>query len=234
MTRPKKNLYGQDMGSKGFRTRERIVAATADLLQRRPLREIRVAEIGEGAGVSTSTFYLYFESVSDAGLAAVEQVEQATPEIIELLEEEWTREDLLQKTRALVDLYFAVWDKQHALLRVRNFVADEGDRRFADARRRAIEPVHLLLQVKIDEFQAGLPDELRLDPPSTISVILAMLERTAQIIRLPSAHKATRARQVETVAFLVACAISGGVPFPQEPAGTMSGAWNPSAGSVAA
>jgi len=213
MPRPIQNLYGHAMGSKGFLTREKIVGATKTLLVRRPLRDIKVAEIGQSAGVSTSTFYLYFESVSDAALAAIERVEQATPELMELLDREWTREKLLENARQLVNLHFAVWDEHSELLRVRNFVADEGDRRFADVRRRAVEPVHLQLQQKLRELQANLPDERRLDPPSTISVILAMLERTAQVVRLPSAHKATRPRQVEAAAFLVASALSGGEPF---------------------
>lgn len=213
MARPKQNLYGQEMGNKGLLTRDKIVTATAELLSRCSLRDIRVAEIGQIAGVSSATFYLYFESVSDAGLAAVERVEQSTPEILELLQSKWARSDLLELSRALVNAHFAVWDKHHALLRIRNFMADEGDKRFLDVRKRAIEPLHLQIQNKIAELQQDLPEERRLDPPSTASVVLAMLERTAQIIRLPSAHRATRPRQVETAAFLVACALSGGDPF---------------------
>ncbi|KCZ94263.1 TetR family transcriptional regulator [Hyphomonas johnsonii MHS-2] len=201
------------MGSKGFLTREKIVKATAELLETRPLRDIKVAEIGQTASVSTSTFYLYFETVGDAALAAVEQVEQSSPKIVALLKEEWTREQLLEKCKQLTSLYFSIWDEHHALLRVRNFVADEGDRRFIDARRRSIEPIHLALQEKIGILQADLPDNRRLDPASTASVVLAMLERTAQIVRLPSAHRATRPRTMETLAFLVAAALSGAGPF---------------------
>ncbi|MDR7103669.1 TetR family transcriptional regulator [Croceicoccus sp. BE223] len=216
MARPKQNLYGQEMGSKGFLTREKIIATTTELLGRRPLREIKVAEIGQSAGVSTSTFYIYFETVSDAALAAIERVNQASPEIINLMESPWPRNKLLQNSRALVNMYFSIWDKHHALLRVRNFVADEGDKRFIDARRRSIEPLLLRFQDKVRELQEDLPEERRLDPASTVSVLLAMLERTAQVIRLPSAHRATRPRQVETAAFLVASALSGGVPFLDE------------------
>lgn len=217
MARPKQNLYGQEMGSKGFLTREKIIEATTALLSRGDLRNLRVAEIGQQAGVSTSTFYLYFESVNDAGLAAVERVEQATPEIMSLLETQWTSQDLLKKSKAFVSYYFAVWHKNQALLRVRNFMADEGDRRFHDVRRRAVEPIHLQLQSKIAELQADLPEHRRLHPPSTASVVLAMLERTSQVVLLPSAHKATRPRQIETASFLVACALSGGIPFADDP-----------------
>ncbi|WP_445948792.1 TetR family transcriptional regulator [Sphingorhabdus sp.] len=220
MTRTKKNLSGQEMGSKGFLTREKIVNATADLLVSRPLRNIKVADIGQSAGISASTFYLYFETVGDSALAAIERVEQSSPKVVKLLKQSWTRATLLQNCKKLVHIYFSIWDEHHALLRVRNFVADEGDRRFYDARRRSLEPIHHALQKKMSELQGDLPEKLRLDPPSTASVILAMLERTAQIIRLPSAHKATRPRITETTAFLVASALSGGKSFVERRPGT--------------
>lgn len=213
MARPKQNLYGQEMGSKGFLTQEKIINAMADLLVGRPLREIKVADISQSAGISTSTFYLYFETVGDAALAAIERVEQSSPRIVKLLNQSWTRDTLLENCKKMVKIYFSIWDKHHALLRVRNFVADEGDRRFFDVRRRSLEPIHLALQEKISGLQAELPERLRLDPPSSASVILAMMERTAQVIRLPSVHKATRPRVTETTAFLVASALSGGKSF---------------------
>jgi AcrR family transcriptional regulator len=200
------------MGSKGISTRARIVAATADLMQRRPLRDLRVAEIGQLAAVSSSTFYLYFASVAEAGLAAVGEVQQATPEILAVLESEWTEVNIFDKAKAFVHAHLAVWDAHHALLRVRNFVADEGDKRFYDCRRKAVERIHLGLQEKIEQMQGKLPPSMRLDPPSTASVLLAMLERVAALVRMPSAHKATRPRQIETAAFLVASAVMGRLP----------------------
>jgi hypothetical protein len=119
---------------------------------------------------------------------------------------------VLRKAKVFVQAYFAYWDRHYALLRVRNFVADEGDKRFIDARRRSIEPIHLELQVKIAGFQTNVPEALRLDPASTVSVMLSMLERTAAVVRQPSAHKATRPRQVEAAAFMVAAAMIGVLP----------------------
>lgn len=200
------------MGNKGISTRARIVAAMADLMQRRQLRDLRVAEIVQLAAVSTATFYLYFASVAEAGLAAVDDVQQATPELLAILESEWTTENVFAKSEAFVQAHLAVWDAHHALLRMRNFVADEGDKRFYDSRRRAVEPIHLALQSKVEQMQACLPPAERLDPASTASTLLAMLERVAALVRLPSAHNATRPRQIETAAFLVASAVMGGVP----------------------
>lgn len=201
------------MGSKGILTRARIIAATADLMQRRPLRGLRVAEIGQLAAVSSSTFYLYFESVADAGLAAIDEVRQATPELLAVLESHWTEENALALAKQLVNAYLAVWDAQHALLRIRNFMADEGDRRFFETRRRAVEPIHLALQSKVAIMQAGLPPDQRLDPASTASVLLAMLERVGALVRLPSSHRATRVRQIEAVAFMLASAVMGQRPL---------------------
>jgi AcrR family transcriptional regulator len=216
MARPKQNLYGQEMGNKGILTRARIMNATAELMQRRPLRELRVAEIGALAAVSTSTFYLYFESVAEAGLAVVEELQQATPEIMDLLESDWNKGNAFKKAKAFVQAYVSFWDRHHALLRVRNFAADEGDKRFFDARRRSVEPIHLALQEKLVIFQEREPDAPRLDPPSAASVLLAMLERTAAVIRLPSAHRATRPRQLEAAAFIFACAMIGSLPLGEE------------------
>jgi AcrR family transcriptional regulator len=209
MLRPRQNLHGQEMGNKGALTRARILKATAELMGRRPIRELKVAQIGELAAVSASTFYIYFESVAEAALAVIEGIYQATPQIMAILEREWNRDNVMQNARAFVQTYFAFWDRHHALLRVRNFAADEGDRRFFVARRRSVEPIHLALQAKMHHFQSKYPDAPQLHPPSTVSVIMAMLERTGAIIRLPSVHKATRPRQIESAIFLLAsCMIS--------------------------
>jgi AcrR family transcriptional regulator len=218
MVRLKQNLYGQAMGAKGRSTCARILKATAELMEKRPIRELRVAEIGALAGVSSSTFYLYFESVPEAALAVVDALQQATPEIMEILEREWTRDTVMQEAKAFVRAYFSFWDRHHALLRIRNFAADEGDRRYLDVRRKSTEPIHLALQDKMRQFATQEPGLHHLHPPSTASVLLAMLERTAAIIRLPSAHKATRPNQIESAAFLVASAMIGHVGDMGKPA----------------
>jgi AcrR family transcriptional regulator len=219
MPKPRQNLYGQEMGAKGTLTRARILKATADLMEKRPIRELKVAEIGALAAVSSSTFYLYFESVSEAALAVVEALQQATPEIMAILGREWDRGNVLQNSKEFVQAYFLFWDHHHPHLAIRNFAADEGDRRFFDVRRRSMEPIHFALQEKIARFQAADPDAPRLHIPSTVSVLLAMLERTAQIVRLPSAHKATRPRQIESAAFLVASTMTCRCA-PESPAAT--------------
>jgi AcrR family transcriptional regulator len=209
MPKPKQNLYGQEMGNKGAQTRAKILRATESLIGKRPIRELKVSEIGTLAGVSSSTFYLYFQTVAEAALAVAEETNQSSPEIMEILARDWTPENVLENCREFVKVYFSYWAEHAAILRVRNFAADEGDRRFYDARRRSVEPIHFALQEKFDHFQSVDESAPRLHPPSAASVLLAMLERTAAVVLLPSVHKATRPRQIEVAAFLLASAMVG-------------------------
>lgn len=208
--RAKQNLQGQEIGTKGALTRAQIIRATATLMEKRSIRDLKVAEIGGLAGVSASTFYLYFESVSDAALAVVEQLDQATPEVLAIFAREWTVDTVYENAKALVRSYVTYWDQHYAILRIRNFVADEGDRRFAEARRRSADPVFVGLLEKVEYFQAHYPQSVALHAPSAVSVLMAMLERTAAIIRMQSRHKTRRPRQIEAAAFLIASVITGG------------------------
>ena len=63
MSKRKQNLYGQEMGDKGAKTRAKILTATESLIEKRSITELKVSEIGSLAGVSSSTFYLYFQTV---------------------------------------------------------------------------------------------------------------------------------------------------------------------------
>lgn len=209
MAKPKQNLYGQEMGNKGAQTRAKILKATESLIEKRSIRELKVSEIGTLAGVSSSTFYLYFQTVSEAALAVAEETNQSSREVMEILGREWTQENALDNAREFVKTYFSFWAEHAAILRVRNFAADEGDRRFHDARRRSVEPIHFALQEKFSHFQSIDATAPKLHPPSAASVLLAMLERTAAVVLLPSVHKATRPRQIEVAAFLLASAMVG-------------------------
>lgn len=214
MAKSKHNLYGQEMGAKGVQTRTKILKATNGLIEKRPIRELKVSEICALAGVSSSTFYLYFQTVSEAALAVAQEANQSSPEIMEIFESQWTRDNAYDQSREFVKAYFAYWAENSAILRIRNFAADEGDRRFFEVRRRAIEPIHFAIQKKITEFQALDRSAPRLHAPSAASVLIALMERTAVVVLLPSAHKATRPRQVEVVAFLIASTLLGYGPPP--------------------
>jgi AcrR family transcriptional regulator len=196
------NLYGQSMGRKGTQTRERLIRATIELLEKRPLRDVVVSDIATLAGTSSSSFYIYFADVSSAALAAAQGVEQITPEIEALLGSAWTRADAQDKADALVESYVNFSSQHHAILRIRNLSADEGDKRFEDVRHRAVSRIHELLEARIAAAKNGL------DPSSGASAVLALMERIAAIARLPLRRHHSRKSLITSAAFLVASAMT--------------------------
>jgi AcrR family transcriptional regulator len=196
------NLYGQSMGRKGTQTRERLIRATIELLEKRPLRDVVVSDIATLAGTSSSSFYIYFADVSSAALAAAEGVEQITPEIEDLLGSAWTRADAQDKAGALVESYVNFSSQHHAILRIRNLSADEGDKRFEDVRHRAVSRIHELLEARIAAAKNGL------DPSSGASAVLALMERIAAIARLPLRRHHSRKSLITSAAFLIASAMT--------------------------
>jgi AcrR family transcriptional regulator len=196
------NLYGQSMGRKGTQTRERLIRATIELLEKRPLRDVVVSDIATLAGTSSSSFYIYFADVTSAALAAAQGVEQITPEIEALLGSAWTRADAQDKAGALVESYVNFSSQHHAILRIRNLSADEGDKRFEDVRHRAVSRIHELLEARIAAAKNGL------DPSSGASAVLALMERIAAIARLPLRRHHSRKSLITSAAFLIASAMT--------------------------
>jgi AcrR family transcriptional regulator len=203
--RPRKraqNLYGQSMGRKGTETRERLIRATVDLLERRSIRDVSVSDIATLAGTSSSSFYIYFADVSSAALAAAESVEQITPEIETLLALPWARAEGQDRAVALLEAYVNFSSKHHAILRIRNLSADEGDKRFEEVRHRAVSRIHKLLESRIAALDGGL------DPSAGASAILALMERISSIARLPLRRHHSRKSLIVAAAFLIANAMT--------------------------
>lgn len=199
-----RNLNGQAMGRKGSETRRRLITATVELLERRSLRDVSVSEIANLAGTSSSSFYIYFEDVPAAALAAATEIEQYTPDMGRLLEQRWTRTDAQRHAVALLDSYVSFASRHHAILRVRNLAADEGDRRFHEARSQGVRRVHDLLEARIAAAHNGL------DPSAGASAVLALMERIAAISRLPLRRHHSRKSIIEAAAFLIAGALAEG------------------------
>ncbi len=192
------NLYGQAMGRKGTETRERLMRATVELLEKRSLRDVSVSDIATLAGTSSSSFYIYFADVSAAALAAAEGVEQITPEIEALLSEPWTPGKAEEKAVALLEAYVNFASRHHAILRVRNLSADEGDKRFEEVRHRAVSRIHDLLETKIASLRNGW------EPSAGASAVLALMERIAAIARLPLRRHHSRKSLIAAAGFLLA------------------------------
>jgi AcrR family transcriptional regulator len=196
------NLYGQAMGRKGNETRQRLIRATVELLEKRSIRDVSVSDIATLAGTSSSSFYIYFADVSAAALAAAESIEQITPEIERLQRQPWSKNDGQSKAAALVEEYVSFSSQHHAILRIRNLSADEGDKRFEAVRHQAVSRIHDLLEARI--AAAGN----QLDPSAGASAILALMERISSIARLPLRRHHSRKSLITAAAFLIASALT--------------------------
>jgi AcrR family transcriptional regulator len=99
------NKQGQVIGPKGSRTRARIMQATAGMLAAKALRDCAVADIAKAAGMSSATFYLYFEDVADVVLALVAEAPQATRPLLDILESIADGGDVDALSRRFVEIY---------------------------------------------------------------------------------------------------------------------------------
>jgi AcrR family transcriptional regulator len=196
------NLYGQSMGRKGTETRARLIRATVELLEKRSLRDVSVSDIANLAGTSSSSFYIYFADVTAAALAAAEGVKQITPEIESILRQKWKPSEAQDNAVALVEAYVNFASQHHAILRIRNLSADEGDKRFEEARHQGVARIHELLEARLAEIGNGL------DPSAGASAVLALMERIAAIARLPLRRHHSRKSLIVAAAFLIANAMT--------------------------
>lgn len=209
------NQNGQAMGAKGLKTRLRLTEATSRLLGRMPLRELRVTDIARAAATSPATFYLYFEDVTDAVLAVIEELSQSTPRILAIVQEPWEPSRALEHAQILVGAYVEHWDTHRAVYRVRNLAADEGDARFLAARQNSAGPLLEALgeQIQMSGDAGLLPAGI--EPISAAGAIVALLERVAAVARTANHKRATYGGLLYASAYMIATMMVGNIVAPK-------------------
>jgi AcrR family transcriptional regulator len=175
------NQNGQRIGAKGQRTRQRLIEVTVELLETHGLRDLTVAEVARVAQTSPATFYVYFDGVPNVVLAALETASQTSPEMLDLIAQDWVGHDGLAKAREFVGLYCNLWSAHRTIFRVRNLAAEEGDPRFIEARRDAVRPLLALLGKRVDAAKAAGRVAAGLDGQANAAAILILLERLAAV-----------------------------------------------------
>ena len=193
-------LDGRALGRRGQRTRTRLLEATAQMLERVGLRDLRVVDIARVVGTSPATFYQYFRDVEDAVLAlAVEAAEDLSP-VSRALAEPWTD----TSARRIVEAFVVSWDAHRAVLRVRNLAAQEGDQRFRTARLASLRPITEALAARVAESQREGRVTPDVSPIAAAAAMVAMTERVAAFHREieelgvgPDALIATTARIID-------------------------------------
>ncbi|NBU85291.1 MAG: TetR/AcrR family transcriptional regulator [Sphingomonadaceae bacterium] len=175
------NQMGQRIGAKGERTRQKLIDVTVTLLETHGLRDLTVAEIARCAETSPATFYVYFDGVPEALLAALETTTQSTPDLLQMLEDNWAVSQGYARARAFVEQYCVHWAAHSTVFRCRNLAAEEGDTRFLAARREAVTPLLEALAQKVTVAQKEGRVLDKLQPRASAGAVLTLLERLAAV-----------------------------------------------------
>ena len=196
-------IDGRALGRRGAQTRRRLLDATAELLETRGIRDLRVVDIARAVGSSPATFYQYFRGVEAAVLALTQEVGHELAPLLALLAQPWDVDHGLDDARALVAGVVDYWDRHRAVLRTRNLAAQEGDERFRDVRNRTLGEFMSSLTDKIAEARdAGrVVDEM--SPIAASAALVALIERMAAFHRELEPIGISRDDLVETTARII-------------------------------
>ncbi len=205
----KMDQKGRPLGRRALETRRRLLDATAELLGERSVREIRVVEIARKVDTSPATFYQYFKDVEEATLALAEEAAEEMPALAEKLSGSWKDGDGLETARAIVDAFIRHWDRHHAVLRLRNLAADEGDLRFRQVRRQAMTPILTELAQRVRESQKAGMIAREMNPHAAAAALAAILERLAAYHTELEHLGVTREDLVETSARILFQTVTG-------------------------
>ncbi len=150
------NMHGQKMGRKGRLTRQRIMDVTLQMLENSSYKDLTVADVAYEAEVSSSTFYVYFEDIEDVLFECVKAAALDLGELYEVLNEEWTQDNLESHVQRFVSLYTELWEKYRVELRIRNLEADQGNLRFLNIRVETTKGIIQALAKKIGQLNPNL------------------------------------------------------------------------------
>lgn len=172
------NLNGQKLGRKGQATRERILAAAAELIAEGGETPISLSAVARRANLGMTSLYLYFTDLTELLLAVLRPVmEDATDGYFRQLSEYWPDDELEERCRSFVQSYFDFWTKHSRVLHLRNNMADQYDERMMAARVRTAQPTIMLMRK-----QMALPgQEPTTEASSMASVLMTGLERAVTV-----------------------------------------------------
>ncbi len=145
------NLNGQRLGRKGRDTRDRILAATSELLAAPPDVEISLSAVARQMSIGMTSLYNYFNDLTELLLAVLDPVmATAEEDYIGLLRTRWDDAELGDRALAFVTAYREFWVKHSRLLHLRNRMADAQNERMMMQRVRAAQPVMRLMVEQMD------------------------------------------------------------------------------------
>lgn len=209
---------GRPLGPRAQSTRVRILDATVELLAAKPMRDLRVIDIARRIGSSPATFYQYFKDVEDVVLHLSSRVSEFTPELVELIQGDWTGREGHARARKLAEVVVGHWDRYAPILRVRNNASDEGDDAFRELRMSAMMPIVHAFTAIIERSQkeaasigSDSPDEAadaqwqggRIYPAIGAAALASVLERLSMYHVSIEELGGSREQLIETLATLI-------------------------------
>lgn len=167
---------GRIPGRRGRQTRDRLLEATAQMLETGSYRDLSVVDVARSVGTSPATFYQYFADVEAAILVlAGRMVEDGEHLRAAVADATWTGKAARESAEALVDAFLEFWRSHGAVLRVVDLAIAEGDQRFRQIRNDLLGPVTAALRDATAEI--GRSDH---DPSAAGAVLIAMLAHVAE------------------------------------------------------
>jgi AcrR family transcriptional regulator len=202
-------LDGRQLGRRGTETRQRLLDATAALLETHGVRDLRVVDVARAVGTSPATFYQYFRDVEEAVLALAAGVGNEMVELADIVAQPWQGSDGLDRSRDVVSRFISFWDEHRAVLRTRNLAAQEGDPRFRNVRNEFLRPLMESVELKVRESQAGGKVDGSMTPYAAAAALVAMLERMAAFHADLEGYGVSRDDLVETTARILFQTVTG-------------------------
>ena len=172
---------GRVPGRRGRATRERLLDATAAMLETTSWRDLKVVDIAREAGTSPATFYQYFPEVEAAILVLAERASDEGHLLAEaVLDGRWAGRAGFERATAVVDTFLGFWDDHTALIRLIDLNIAEGDPRFREIRNHLLGPVTEGLGDLIAELKADgrHPDDVQ--PMAQAAALVSMLAHVAE------------------------------------------------------
>jgi AcrR family transcriptional regulator len=130
----KQNKIGQTMGNKGLDTHRRIIDQTMMLLRSTTYNELSAADVARASDLTPPALYLYFKGIPEIVLARLEEIKGLHHRYLDILNKPWEGKDALPMARSFVEAYVDYWTEFGVALRYRNFMSEQGDERFRQAR----------------------------------------------------------------------------------------------------
>lgn len=173
------NLQGQKLGQKGRITRDRIIAATRELIEEPNGEDLSISAVARRTGLRVSSIYNYFPDLSDLFMTVLEPVmEQAQELYLGVLRDYWPDDELDACCLRFVEAFHQFWEQNVRLLHVRNILAQQHDQRVLAHRIFSARNTVQLLQA-----QMGTPTEQgETTAQDLASVLYAGMERVVTIV----------------------------------------------------